>query len=246
LANKVALITGASSGIGKAITFALAKEGMKVAVVARSLDPLIALKEGLQKKKADVFPLAVDLRDISQIHVAFEAVRRQWGGVDVLINSAGLGHDAPLVSGSDDHFKEMLEVNVLALAIATKEAVKDMQKRKVAGQIVNISSMSAYRVQYQSGMYAATKHAVRALTEGVRQELRAMRSPIRVSSISPGNVDTMFLTRMLGSKKAAKKARPLFKHLESTDIAETVLHILKTPPHVEIHDVLVRPTEQPD
>jgi NADP-dependent 3-hydroxy acid dehydrogenase YdfG len=246
LEDKVAMVTGASSGIGRAVSFALAREGMRLATVARRLDALVELKHEIEARGGSAFPLAVDLRDESQIQFAFSAVKRELGGVDVLVNAAGLGHKAPLVSGSTEHFREMLEINVLALAVMTREAVRDMRERKAPGQIVHISSLSAYRVQAQAGMYAATKHAVRALTEGLRQELRALDLPIRVASVSPGDTETEFVARMLKSRQAAADARPAYRQLDADDVAEAVLYILKTPPHVAVHDVQLRPVGQPD
>ena len=246
LSGKVALVTGATSGIGKAVALALARKGMRLALVARRLDHLVSLKGEVEDLGQEAFPLAVDLREEAQILVAFDAVRRQWGGVDVLVNSAGLGRVAPLREGATEHFREMLEVNVLALAVATREAVMDMETRKTPGQIVHISSMSAYRVQGHLGMYAATKHAVRAMTEGLRQELRAAGSDIRVTSISPGDTDTEFMQRMLGSRKAARDARPPYEQLTPEDVADAVIHVLETPPRVEVHDILMRPVGQPD
>jgi NADP-dependent 3-hydroxy acid dehydrogenase YdfG len=246
LKDKVAIVTGASSGIGRAVSFALAREGMRVAMVARRLDALVEMKHAIEARGGSALELAVDLRDESQIQFAFSAIRRELGGVDVLVNAAGLGHKAPLVSGSTEHFREMLEINVLALAVMTREAVRDMRERKVAGQIVHISSMSSHRVQAEAGMYAATKHAVQALTEGLRQELRALDLPIRVASVSPGDTETEFVARMLRSKQAAADAKPAYRQLDADDVAEAVLYILKTPPHVAIHEVQLRPIGQPD
>jgi 17beta-estradiol 17-dehydrogenase / 3beta-hydroxysteroid 3-dehydrogenase len=243
--GKVAMVTGASSGIGRAVSFALAAEGAHLALVARRLDALVEMKHEIESHGGHAFPLAVDLRDESQILFAFEAVRRELGGVDILVNSAGLGRDAPLVNGSTEHFREMLDVNVLALAVMTREAVADMHARGIAGQIVHISSMSAHRTQLKTGMYAATKHAVRALAEGLRQELRALNSPIRVACVSPGDTQTEFVARMRG-KKAASKAQPAYKELDALDVAEAVLYILRTPPHVDVNDILLRPIGQPD
>jgi len=246
LSGKVALVTGATSGIGRAVALALARRKARLALVARRLDALIIMKSHAESLGAEAFPLAVDLREEAQLLVAFDAVRRKLRVVDILVNSAGLGRVAPLSSGSGDHFREMLEVNVLALANATREAVKDMSSRKVAGRIVHGSSMSAYRVQGRAGFYAATKHAVRAMTEGLRQERRAAGSPIGVTSISPADTETEFMERMLGSRQAAKDAAPPYRRLAASDVADAVMYVLGAPPHVEIHDILLRPTDQPD
>lgn len=245
LKSRVALVTGASSGIGRAVCLALAKKGARLAIVGRRLDSLTALKATIEELGGEAFPLAVDLRDESGIKSAFDSVSRKWNGVDILVNSAGLGRAAPLSSGRDEDFREMLEVNALALAIVTREAITSMQRRNVAGHIVHVSSMSAYRVQGDTGMYAATKHAVRAMTEGLRQELRQAGSPIRISSVSPANTDTEFMDRMLGKAKA-KENRPEYRQLEPEDVADAVLYLLSTPSHVEINDILMRPTNQPD
>jgi NADP-dependent 3-hydroxy acid dehydrogenase YdfG len=105
LKDKVAIVTGASSGIGRAVAFALARERMRLALVARRLDALVEMKHAVEARGGSAFPLAVDLRDESQIQFAFSAVRRELGGVDVLVNAAGLGHKAPLVSGSSEQFR---------------------------------------------------------------------------------------------------------------------------------------------
>ncbi len=244
--GKTALVTGASSGIGKAVAFELAALGADIALVSRRPKPLEELKQLLQKQGVSVLPVVFDLKQFDRIPDLFEKVRERFEGVDILINSAGLGHDAPLSSGTTELFAEMLHVNVLALSIATREAVIDMKRRKVDGHIVHISSMSAYRVQGASGMYAATKHAVRALTEGLRLELRACRSGIRVSSISPGDVDTEFLARLYNSERLARDNAPKYEQLTARDVSAAVIHTITAPAGVEIHDILIRPTHQPD
>ncbi|MBC8072033.1 MAG: SDR family NAD(P)-dependent oxidoreductase, partial [Deltaproteobacteria bacterium] len=176
----------------------------------------------------------------------FAQVRERWGGVDLLVNDAGLGRDAPLVSGATEHFREMLEVNVLALAVCTREAVADMQRRGVAGHIVHVSSMAAHRVPHGGGVYAASKHAVRGLLEALRQELRAANSPIRVSAVSPGFVRTEFAAVASGDPEAGTHTYGRFTVLEPDDVAQLVRTIVTAPPHVQIHDILVRSTEQPD
>src|SRR5687767_3253613 len=172
LADRVALVTGASSGIGAAVARALAQADMRVALLARRVDRLRALAEDIRRERpaADLLVLPCDLRREEDILAAFAVVRGQWGGVDVMVNNAGLGRDAPLVDGVTEAWREMLDVNVLALAICTREAVADMRRRGDRGHVVHVSSMAAHRVPGGSGIYSATKFAVRSLTEGLRKE----------------------------------------------------------------------------
>ncbi|MEQ9320400.1 MAG: SDR family NAD(P)-dependent oxidoreductase [Polyangiaceae bacterium] len=241
-AGKVALVTGASSGIGRATAKRLATAGMRVMVCARRRE---ALEELAESSEGEIATCEVDLRDEMQIEALFAATKQRFGGVDVLVNNAGLGHDAPLMSGDTEHWREMLEVNVLALCVCTREAVQDMQRRGVAGHVMHVSSMAAHRVPRGSGVYSATKYAVRSLTEGLRQELRAAGSPIRVTAVSPGYVETEFAAAYHKSDEVAAKTYGRFPVLQSEDIAEAVVYVLSQPAHVQVHDVLMRPTEQP-
>jgi 17beta-estradiol 17-dehydrogenase / 3beta-hydroxysteroid 3-dehydrogenase len=159
------LITGASSGIGRAIARRLAVElGMRVAICARRSERLIELREEILAAvpDAEVLVHPCDLRDEAAILGMFARIRTELGGVDVLINNAGLGRDAPLCSGVTEHWREMLELNVLALCICTREAVADMRARGDDGHVVHIASMASHRVPPGSGVYSATKFAVRA------------------------------------------------------------------------------------
>lgn len=235
--GKVALVTGASSGIGRAIALRLAREGMRVAACARRV-------ERLNELPAEILKLGVDLRDEAQIAQMFERVRAEWGGLDVVVNNAGLGHAAPLSNGSTAEWREMLDVNVLALSICTREAISDMRRRGDDGHVIHISSMAAHRVPPGSGMYAATKFAVRALTEALRQELRHAGSKIRVSALSPGYVETEFAAHYHKSEEAAKKTYGRFQVLAPEDVARSVVFVLESPPHMQVHDVLIRPRDQ--
>jgi NADP-dependent 3-hydroxy acid dehydrogenase YdfG len=235
------LVTGASSGIGRSVAVALARAGMKVAVCARRAERLQALAAELG---GGVEALAVDLRDVAAIERAFESVRGRWGGVDVLVNAAGLGHASSLVDGDAERWREMLEVNVLALCVCTREAVRDMRRRGDAGHVIHISSMAAHRVPAGSGVYSASKYAVRSLTEGLRQELRELGSDIRVSAVSPGFVETEFHEHYFQSEDRARETYSRFPVLTPDDVASSVLHVLAAPPRMQVHDVLVRPTRQ--
>jgi NADP-dependent 3-hydroxy acid dehydrogenase YdfG len=245
LRGRTAVVTGASSGIGEATARALAAAGMRVALAARRVDRLDALARTLRDGGADVLVQPTDVRREADLLALFAAVRERFGGVDVLVNNAGLGLAAPVASGETERWRTMLEVNVLALLVASREAIRDMERRGVAGHVVHVSSMAGHRVPgIDSAVYAGTKHAVRAITEGMRQELRAKGSPIRVSMVSPGYVETEFAEVFSGSKEAAQKTYARLKVLEAQDVANAIAWIVSQPAHVEVHDVLVRPTAQ--
>ena len=245
LAGRSALVTGASSGIGAATARALAGAGAAVTLAARRKDRLEALAADLRATGAQVAVQPTDMRREADVLRCFATARERFGGVDVLVNNAGLGRSAPLSSAPTEPWREMLEVNVLGLAIATREAIQDMEKRGIAGNIVHVSSMAGHRVPgIDSGMYAATKFAVRALTEALRRELRERKSPIRVSAISPGYVSTEFADVFNARPGAARELDQRVKTLEPGDVAESILWIVTRPPHMEVHDLLVRPTAQ--
>ncbi|TMS07732.1 Dehydrogenase/reductase SDR family member 11 [Larimichthys crocea] len=176
----------------------------------------------------------------------FAAIKEQHKGVDVCINNAGLAHAEPLLSGKTSGWKNMMDVNVLALSICTREAYQSMKERNVDdGHIININSMSGHRVTPNADVhfYSATKYAVTALTEGLRQELREANTHIRATSISPGLVATEFAQRLYNPDKAAA-AYTKIKCLEAIDVADSVTYVLSAPPHVQIGDVQMRPVEQ--
>jgi NADP-dependent 3-hydroxy acid dehydrogenase YdfG len=243
--DKTALVTGASSGIGRATAIKLLQAGMNVVASARRQAQLDAIGQEQGVDPGRLLAKAADLRNVSDIIALFEAARDRFDGVDVLVNNAGLGHNAPLMSGSTDHWREMLEVNVLALCVCTREALSDMRRRGDRGHVIHISSMAGHRVPGGSGVYSATKYAVRSLTEGLRQELREANSAIRVSAISPGYVETGFAAHYHHDPTAAERTYGRFKVLQSEDVADAVLYVLTQPAHVQIHDLLMRPTDQP-
>jgi NADP-dependent 3-hydroxy acid dehydrogenase YdfG len=243
--DAVALVTGASSGIGEALCARLVDAGLRVAGCARRAEPLAALRDQLGGR---FHPIVCDLRDEAAILRMFAEVATVWGGVDVLINNAGVGHLAPLAHPDTpaEHWRELLEVNVLALSVCTREALAQMHARG-RGHVVHISSLSGHRVPAGGGgMYAATKHAVRALTEALRVELLEAGSPVRVTSVSPGVVRTGFAAQIFpDDPAAAAEVYSRFPVLHPDDVAEAVLYALAQPAHVAVHDVLLRPTRQP-
>ncbi|MEO0424903.1 MAG: SDR family NAD(P)-dependent oxidoreductase [Pseudomonadota bacterium] len=243
LDQRVALVTGASSGIGTAVATALLERGTRVALLARRQERLTQLAAAHDPQQSLV--CSADLRQEHEIRGAFRAIRDAWGGVDILINAGGLGRRAPLTGDHADAWREMLEVNVLGLCICTQESIADMRERGDHGHVVHISSMAAHRVPGGSGVYSATKFAVRSLTEGLRQELRELGSGIRITAVSPGYVETEFAQVFEGSRDAAAGTYGHYKVIQPEDVAATVMHALEAPAHVAIHDILMRPTDQP-
>ncbi|GBO07888.1 Dehydrogenase/reductase SDR family member 11 [Araneus ventricosus] len=251
--GRVALVTGASSGIGAELCRALVRHGMVVVGIARRVDRIqvVAEEESVKTAPGKLVAVKCDVTQESEILSVFDEIRKTFGRLDVCINNAGFSHNSPLLSGTTSEFKAILDVNIMALCICTREAVKLMREKGVDdGQIINISSMSGHRLSSTANFglhfYTGTKFMVRALTEGLRRELKALNSHIRIGSISPGLVQTEGID-VFRSKDPAEKARDAIssmKILQVQDIAESVLHILRAPPHVEVHDILIRCYDQ--
>ena len=243
--KQVIIVTGASAGIGEAIARRLSGPNTQLVLAARRKDRLEALRETLLSK-GDVLVCPTDMRDTKQVLALFERTEAVFGRLDVLVNNAGLGKSASLIDGSVASWREMFDVNVLGLSYATQLGLKLMHKDNTRGHIIHISSMSGHRVPTGTGgMYAATKHAVKALTEALRRELHAINSPVRVCSISPGFVETEFAQIMSGSAEVAAETYGRFPCLQPDDIADAVQWVLRTPQHMQVHDILLRPKAQP-
>ena len=243
--GKTAFITGASNGIGAAIATRLLAEGMRVVGAARRQGRVAKIFQQADASGANSLAVECDVRDEGSVHEAFSLAKKTFGGVDVLVNNAGLGHAATLAEGKVDEWREMLDVNVLGLCICTRDALADMRFRGGHGHIIHIGSMAGQRVPAGAGLYSATKHAVRALTEALRMELREKGDAIRVGEICPGFVETGFASHYLKSEEKAREVYSQFKVLEANDVAEAVVYMLSCPAHVQVHDILMRPTEQP-
>ncbi|XP_041851662.1 dehydrogenase/reductase SDR family member 11-like [Melanotaenia boesemani] len=248
--GRVALVTGASVGIGAAIAKELVRYGMKVVGCARDVEKIQKLAVECQSAgySGVLVPIKCDLTNEEEIQSMFSAIKAQHKGVDVCINNAGLAHPESLLSGKTQGWKNMLDVNVLALSICTREAYQSMKERNVDdGHIININSICGHRVIPNSiiHFYTATKYAVTALTEALRQELQEANSHIRASCISPGLVETEFALRLFsGDVQKAAGVYSQYKTLEALDVANAVTYILSAPPHVQIGDVQMRAVEQ--
>ncbi|CAJ1065165.1 dehydrogenase/reductase SDR family member 11-like [Xyrichtys novacula] len=249
--GRVALVTGASVGIGAAIAKELVRHGMKVVGCARDVGRIQKLAAECQSAgySGVLLPYKCDLTKEEDILSMFSAIKSRHKGVDVCINNAGLAHPEPLLSGRTSGWKEMFDVNVLALCICTREAYQSMKERNVDdGQIIHINSMTGHRVVPSADVhvYCATKFAVTALLEGLRLELREANTHIRASCISPGVVETEFTQRLYRDKPEIASTFPFFdmKPLEAVDVANAVTFVLSAPPHVQIGEVQMRPVRQ--
>lgn len=240
--DKVAVVSGASSGIGAAVARALSKEGLRVAIGARRTDRLEALAAELAP--APVWAHALDVRDRASINTFYDALDRHWGRIDVLVNNAGVGFRGDLWDQDPAQWSAMLDVNVLGLLSMTQLALQRMRASGDAGHIFHISSMAGHRVPGRTAVYAATKHAVKALTEGLRFDLRSVGSQIRVTAVSPGFVETDFLEPYVGDAGEAQRLKQSLPMLTSSDVASAVVYALAAPAHMQVHDILIRPTDQ--
>lgn len=250
---QVALVTGASSGIGWSLCEALALAGMRVVAIARRQEKLEALQRHVLKHGINgqmFLPVVCDITKEAEVKTLNKLVAKQFGGrhVSVLINNAGVGSShASIMDGDSVAWVAMCSTNILGVAMCCREVCQAMKGAGEWGHIINVSSMSGHRVPAgggAGGFYAATKHAVRAMTEGLRQEARALGVPLRVSCISPGVVHTDFFKSMSGNDAAVVDKYESAPGLSAYDVANTALFMLSAPLHMEVGDVLMRPTHQ--
>ncbi|MGM0559281.1 MAG: SDR family NAD(P)-dependent oxidoreductase [Myxococcota bacterium] len=238
-----ALVTGASAGIGREVARKLAAEGLHVAFCARREERLQTLADAIEAAGGEALPIVCDLRDEAQIDTMFQQAEDELGHIDVLVNNAGMGRNTPLIGGDPEKWRAMWEVNVHALTVCTSKAAEGMVERD-RGHVIHIGSMSGHRVPNGSGMYSATKYAVRSLTEGLRMELRSHESRVRATCISPGFVETEFAEKYSGDPDRAEEVYEQVKAIQPDDIADAVWFVLSAPGNVQYHDLLLRPTHQ--
>ena len=241
---KTAFITGASSGIGEATARALAARGYHLILVARRAERLDALADQLHTAHgttSTVLPL--DLRDTAALRMIATAHPDLFENVDVLVNNAGLVRGTePLHEGNPDEWDEVIDTNVKALLRLTRLVVPDMVKRG-SGHVIMLGSTAGHWVYPGGAVYCASKHAVKAITEGLRMDVHG--SGVRVSSIDPGLVETEFSeVRFRGDEDRAKKVYHGFHPFSPADIAETIVWCIERPQHVNIQDIVLTPTAQ--
>jgi NADP-dependent 3-hydroxy acid dehydrogenase YdfG len=236
--DRIAVVTGASSGIGEATARALAGAGFHVVLGARRQDRLMAVAEELGGRG-----LPLDVRDLASIQTFASAVQSEYRQVEVLVNNAGLAAGLqPLADGSDDDWVQMMDTNVLGLLRVTK-ALLPLLRQAPRAHIVNLGSVAGFEV-YPGGVgYTASKHAVRAITRTLRLEL--MGEPIRITEIEPGMVETEFsLVRFKGDAQRAATVYEGMQPLTGADVADCILWAVTRPPNVNIDELVVRPIAQ--
>lgn len=242
--KKIALITGATSGLGKAIALRLGKEGYNLIITGRRKDKLEELDREISiNYGSTVLPLCFDVRKYDEVETALGNLPEKWKNIDVLVNNAGLavGLD-PIYKGEVDDWERMIDTNIKGLLYVTRVVTPVMVER-CSGHIINIGSIAGKAVYPNGAVYCATKYAVNALHQGMRMDLLPYN--IRVTQICPGAVDTEFsLVRFKGDKGRADQVYTGYENLVADDIAESVYFAISQPPHVDIQDMLVMPTAQ--
>ena len=264
LTGKTVVVTGASSGIGRAIAEKLGAAGANVYLAGRTRDAMEASKARIEALGGRASIVVGNLRDIGQVRALVERASAETGRFDIMVNNAGVSYPGSIVDADPEHWREMLETNVMALLVGCQAAIRAMRNCRAQGHIVNISSSAALRPD--SGVYGATKHAVNCISDTLRRELE--EDSIRIVNIVPGAIATNFgryldpavianLVQASGIKVDAKKGErlpdELFDKLQpalrqilgsADDVADAVLYAITQPIHVSIAEVVVRPPKQ--
>lgn len=241
--NKVALVTGASSGIGEATAKTLAGEGADVAVAARRTERLEELAREINEDGGTAHPLTIDVTDTDQVKEMISETRSELGGLDILVNNAGVMLLAPVKRAKLDELRQMLDVNLMGLMTATREALPGMLDQG-NGHIVNISSVAGRRATEASGGYAATKFGVNAFSESLRKETAG--TGVRVTVIEPGAVATELATHITDEGVLENLAERFgdVEVLQPGDIAESIRFAVTQPERVSVNELLIRPSDQ--
>jgi NADP-dependent 3-hydroxy acid dehydrogenase YdfG len=243
LKDRIALVTGASSGIGRATALALAEQGAKVAIAARRRDRLEQLAAQLAGLGAEPLLLVADLAVEAQAQRIVQETQAHYGRLDILVNNAGVMYLEPVAEADLGRWRRMLELNLLGLIACTQAALGGMRARR-DGHIVNISSVAGRVANPNSAAYAATKFGVVGFSESLRREV--YKDNIRVSVIEPGLVATE-LREHIGHepvRRALENMASGMRQLEAEDVADAIVFCLTRPAHVCINEVLMRPTDQ--
>ena len=251
--GKVAIVTGASSGIGYATSLALSKAGMRVAVGARRVDRLQELKKQIVKNNGkgkkgvggdEIFiQRKLDVTSKSDCDSFVDTVVKKWGRIDILINNAGLMPLSYFKNSKIKEWKQMIDVNIKGVLYCTSAVIPYMIDKK-SGHIVNLSSVAGRIVFAGGSVYCATKHAITAFSEGLRKELSPEYN-IRVTCVEPGAVSTELLETITDeSMSKFVEASKNMERLQSEDVANAILYAIQAPSHVNVNEILLRPTAQ--
>jgi 3-hydroxy acid dehydrogenase / malonic semialdehyde reductase len=244
LAGKLAVITGASSGIGAACAESFARAGARLLLAARRNDRLQEMVSDLRSAGAeDVHTLALDVRDKKQVQTVVDGLPSSWREINILINNAGLSRGLEKVyEGKIDDWEEMIDTNVKGLLYVTRAVVPGMVQRG-AGHIVNLGSTAGHMTYPSGAVYCATKAAENRITEGLREDL--LGTPVRVTTVDPGMVETEFSkVRFHGDEGRAAKVYQGLTPLQPEDVADAVLWAVTRPAHVNIAQVLLTSVDQ--
>ncbi|XHR29045.1 MAG: SDR family oxidoreductase [Chthoniobacteraceae bacterium] len=242
--KKVALITGASSGIGAATAHKLAAAGVKVGIAARRKDRLETLKQEIEAAGGQALALEMDVTDPASVEAGVKALIAAHGSIDILFNNAGLMPASDIDQLKTDEWSRMVDVNLKGL-LNTTAAVLPQMIRQHSGHIINTSSIAGRKVFKGFSVYCATKHAVTAFSDGLRMEV-GKKHNIRVTCIQPGAVATELYDQISDAhfREQMDKLRGEMTVLEASDIADSILFALQAPAHVDIAELFVMPTDQ--
>jgi NADP-dependent 3-hydroxy acid dehydrogenase YdfG len=241
LAGDVAIVTGASSGIGEATAAALADAGASVVLAARRTEELEALAERIESAGGDALVVPTDVTDEGDIDALVDATTDEYGRIDVLVNNAGVMLLEPLERADRSNLRQMVEVNLLGLMNLTHAVLPVMQEQG-SGHIVNVSSVAGRQASADSSGYNATKFGVNAFTEAVRQEVTT--EGIRTTVIEPGAVDTELATHIPDEQVLEQFAEMDLPMLHPDDIARGIVYATSQPDRVDVNEILIRPTGQ--
>ncbi len=243
LNDKIVLITGASSGIGLACAHLCAAHGARLLLGARRVERLAELaKELTHKYDKEHHVLSLDVRDHEQVIQQLASLPSQWEAIDVLINNAGLALDTlPLQQGIEAHWDTMIDTNIKGLLYVSRAVIPGMLARG-RGHVVNIGSIAGHECYPNGNVYAATKHAVHAISKSMRLDM--LGHPVRVTEIAPGAVETEFSEVRWKDKQRAKDYYHDFQPLIAADIADAVVYCITRPQHVDVEQMIIMPTVQ--
>ncbi len=266
LSGRVAIVTGASSGIGRAIAERLGAAGAEVVLAGRTIAAMEASKKKIEESGGRADVVSLDVRDPAEVQALVDGTVERSGRLDIMVNNAGVSYPAPILEGDPEQWRTMLETNVLGLLVGCQAAVRAMRACGAEGHVVNISSIAAQRSN--SGVYGSTKHAVNAISSTLRGELE--EDTIRVTNVMPGaiatnfarNFDPAFVAGFVQMAGLDVEIRPgerlpdeVFEAISSrmkellgdpNDVAEAVLYAVTQPIHVNLADIVVRPPKQLD